>query len=251
MENKDQALALHEISTIKAKNLPLADRVVVIPIGSNEQHGPHLPTGTDTIILEAVVKGVRHRFSPMDPFLFIPIMPFGESPEHMDFCGTISLKAATLLSVMEDIVSSLHAHGANKFVFLNSHGGNTSLLGAIAHELRYSKKVEISCLNFWSEEILSYSQIAEIIPGLDYPEIHAASVETSILLYLNPDFVGDIPEKFQPKAPYPAIPTGWSTADLSDNGIIGDPRNSSSERGKQLYQLFVDRIVAILLEIAR
>jgi len=251
MQKNDPALALQDISSPMAKSLPLSSRVAVFPIGSNEQHGPHLPTGTDTIILEAVVRGVRQRLTPQDPFLFLPPMPYGKSPEHMDFAGTISFKATTLLAVLDDVVSSLHVHGVRKIVFLNSHGGNSSLLNAVAHDFRYAYKVSAYCLNMWSEDFLSAGEIEAIIPGLSYPEIHAASVETSMLLHLTPELVGPIPQEFMPKAPYPAIPSGWSTTDLSDNGVIGDPRESSAESGKRLYELLVEKTVAKLIEIAR
>ncbi|MHB8194312.1 MAG: creatininase family protein [Bellilinea sp.] len=243
MDKNETALSLQEISTLTAKDLPFSSRIAIFPIGSNEQHGPHLPMGTDSIILDAVVRGVRQRLSPKDPFIFLPLMPYGKSPEHMDFSGTISFKATTLLAVLEDIVSSLHKHGVKRIVFLNSHGGNNSLLDAVAYDLRYEYKVLVHCLNIWSDEIISPEAIETIIPGLDYPEVHAASIETSLLMYLNPELVGPIPQEFNPKTQFPSIPTGWATTDLSYDGVIGDPRKSSSQRGKLLYELLVEKTI--------
>lgn len=251
MDKNEAALSLQEISTLTAKDLPLSSRIAIFPIGSNEQHGPHLPTGTDSIILEAVVRGVRQQLSPKDPFIFLPLMPYGKSPEHMDFSGTISFKAATLMAVLDDVVSSLHAHGVKKIVFLNSHGGNNHLLGALAFDFRYTYQVSAYCLNIWSHDFFTDKEMEEIVPGLTYPEVHAASTETSMLLYLCPELVGSIPREWNPKAEFPTISTGWATSDLSHDGIIGDPRQSSAERGKKLYEILVEKTVQKLLAIAQ
>lgn len=251
MTKIESALALQEISTQTAAELPLSSRVAVFPIGSNEQHGPHLPTGTDTIIVDALVHGLRRRLTERDPFLFLPLMPYGKSPEHMDFAGTISLKSATLMAVLEDVVSSLHAHGVEKIVFLNSHGGNNHLLGALAFDFRYQYQMHAYCLNIWSDDFFHADEIEAVIPSLAYPEVHAASIETSMLLYLCQELVGPIPQEFKPKSPFPEISTGWATSDLSHDGVIGDPRQSTPERGRRLYELLVEKTIVKLRAIAQ
>lgn len=251
MKSHESALSLQEISTLTARELPLSDRVAVFPIGSNEQHGPHLPTGTDTIIIDAVVRGVRQRLTAQDPFIFLPLMPYGKSPEHMDFSGTISFKASTLMAVLDDVVSSLHAHGVKKIVFLNSHGGNNHLLGALSFDFRYAYQVSTYCLNIWSQDFITGQELDQIFPGLTYPEVHAASTETSLLLFLCPELVGPIPQDWKPKTEFPAISTGWATSDLSFDGIIGDPRQTSPERGKVLYELLVEKTISNLRAISQ
>lgn len=251
MKKHESALSLQEISTLTAGKLPLSGRVAVFPIGSNEQHGPHLPTGTDTIIIDAVVRGVRQHLTAQDPFIFLPLMPYGKSPEHMDFAGTISFKASTLMAVLDDVVSSLHAHGVKKIVFLNSHGGNNHLLGALSFDFRQAYQVSTYCLNIWSQDFITGQELDQLFPGLTYPEVHAASTETSLLQYLCPELVGPVPQEWNPKAEFPTISTGWATSDLSFDGIIGDPRQSSPERGKQLYELLVERTIRYLIAISQ
>lgn len=229
MHKSNFALNLQEITTQEAKELPMGRRVAVFPIGSNEQYGPHLPLGTDTFILKSVLAGVRERLTQDNRFIFLPIMPYGKSPEHMEFEGTISLKATTLIALLDDIVSSLQKHGVKKIVFLNSHGGNSSLLEALTYDFRYTYNVFVYCLNLWSDNFFSAKEISEIFPKLNYPEIHAASVETSLLMYLKPELVAIIPNEFKPKIPSSYITFGWATQDLSGNGIIGDPRASSAD----------------------
>ncbi len=251
MTKNNPALSLQEISSTFAKELPLREKTVVFPIGSNEQHGPHLPMGTDTIILDAVVEGVRKQFSADDPIVFAPSIPLGKSPEHLEFCGTISLRATTLIAIFEDIVNSMQKHGVKKIVFLNSHGGNTALLASLAFDLRYTYKMGIYSLNFWNNDLVNADAIEQVFPHLSYPEIHAASIETSLMLYLRPELVGEIPQDFKPKKPFPDIAFGWAAQDLSENGVIGDPRQSNAEHGEKLFQLLVEGATTKLKAIAQ
>jgi creatinine amidohydrolase len=251
MTKNNAALSLQEISSTFAKELPLREKTVVFPIGSNEQHGPHLPMGTDTIILDAVVNGIRKRLSSSDPIVFAPAIPLGKSPEHLEFCGTISLRATTLIAIFEDIVSSMQKHGVKKIIFLNSHGGNTALLASLAFDLRYTYKMDIYSLNFWNNDLISADAMQQVFPHLSYPEIHAASMETSLMLYLRPELVGEIPQDFKPKMPFPDIAFGWATQDFSENGVIGDPRQSSTDHGEKLFQLLVEGATAKLKVIAQ
>ncbi len=251
MSKKRLAPSLQEISTLSASELPLKSKTVVFPIGSNEQHGPHLPMGTDTYILNAIVEGVRRELEPEDPFVFLPSMPYGKSPEHMDFTGTASLKATTLIAILDDIVGSMQKHGVKKIVILNSHGGNTDLINSLAYDLHYNYGVGIFCLSLWSSDFMGSDEIKQVIKEVTYPDVHAASIETSMLLYLKPELVGAIPKNVLPKAPFPTISTGWATKDLSDNGIIGDLRESDKKNGEILYHLLIEKAVLKLREIAK
>jgi len=248
--NVQGAISLQNITTQKASDLPLSSKIVVFPIGSNEQHGPHLPTGTDTLILNAVVNGVKERLSPESPFVFLPSLPYGKSPEHLDFPGTVSFRAQTLMFIMEDVVSSLKTHGVKRFVFLNSHGGNTSLINSLAFDLHYTHKMEIYCLNLWSSDFMDSTEIQQVVPNIKYPDVHAASIETSLLLYLHPDLVGNFSRNFIPDVEFPKISTGWATKDFSAGGVIGDLVDSSVENGEKLYNLLIDKAIMKLNTIA-
>ena len=94
------------------------------------------------------------------------------------------------------------------------------------------------------------AEIQELVPNILYPDVHAASIETSLLLYLHPELVGDIPWNFLPDATFPEISMGWATKDLSNNGVIGDLRDSSIECGEKLYKLLVEKAVQKLNTIA-
>ena len=98
----EKALALHELTTAQVSNMEPSEWLVVWPIASLEQHGPHLPLGTDAIILGEVVRRVRRRLRAGSRVLFLPMLHFGKSPEHLGFPGTISLSASTLLGVVDE-----------------------------------------------------------------------------------------------------------------------------------------------------
>lgn len=94
------------------------------------------------------------------------------------------------------------------------------------------------------------AEIQELVPNIMYPDVHAASIETSLLLYLHPELVGNIPWNFLPSVAFPEISTGWATKELSNTGVIGDLRDSKAEIGEKLYKLLVEKAVQKLNIIA-
>ena len=149
----------------------------IVPVGSIEQHGHHLPLGTDWIIADANAKALAKELNAF----VLPAMPFGNSREHMAFPGTITLRPSTLAAVLEDIVESLRHHGINKIVLLSSHGGNW-ILKPTARELNF-KYPDISIV--WASGVVPERG--------DKPplECHAGKGETSAILHLRPELVKD------------------------------------------------------------
>lgn len=246
----NRVISLQEISTTQAASLDLPNRLAILPIGSNEQHGPHLPTGTDSLIMEHVVAGVREALGRDFPAFFMPLIPYGKSPEHLDFIGTINLRATTLIAVLQDVVSSLALHGIKKLVFLNSHGGNSDLLSSIAFDLRQEYQVEVYTLNLWGNDFFGPGVVESFFPGLQYPDVHAASIETSMLLYLTPERVAEVPVAETHCEPFPDVTSGWATRDLSNNGVIGDLSGASADAGEKVYRYTVETVAGWLKRIA-
>ena len=111
--------------------------IAVQPVASVEQHGPHLPLGTDSMIVSAFAERLRQRFQEEGfPGLFLPLMPYGKSNEHINYPGTITYSAQTFISVLMDIGRSCARAGFKKMVFLNGHGGNHEVLDVVCRELR-------------------------------------------------------------------------------------------------------------------
>lgn len=191
----------------------------VISFGSIEQHGYHLPLGTDWIIAQETARRLAEE---LDAYL-LPTMPFGCSREHMGFPGTITLKPATLASVLEDIVESLMEHGIKKIVVVNSHGGNW-VLKPIVRELNY-KYPDLSIL--WADGPLPHK--AEPVPE----DIHSGREETSTMMYLRPDLIREINQEFDS----PGI-VGQEFNDYigfektTKTGAWGKPSEASDELGR-------------------
>ena len=124
-----------ELTSPRLKKILEANPVVIIPTGSHEQHGPHLPFATDAIIAQTFAEHAAARLKGRCPVLVTPLLGYGSSTEHMDFAGTISLRPETLYMILTDIVDSLAHAGVHKILIMNGHGGNQHTIGSILHPL--------------------------------------------------------------------------------------------------------------------
>ena len=235
-----------------------ADSVVVLPTGSIEHHGAHLPLATDALIAEAVAEAavLAGRERGLDLWL-LPTLTYTKSDEHAWAPGTIWVSAGTLWSTLLDLGRSVAATPARRLVFLNGHGGNTALLGVANRELRIR------------HGLATFSVPAAYVPagsGRDgEPDeqgmnIHAGFGETSLVMHLRPDLVqASLGERNVPEHlaglehigfnGYP-VSFGWTSDDFGPSGVIGDPTGASAERGAEFFAESVRRAVAALGEIA-
>src|ERR671915_92545 len=134
MSATGRSLFLAELTWPEAKEAFAAAEVVLIPLGSNEQHGPGMTLATDIALATAVAGRVAERLRPRA--IVAPSLPFGLSPHHMRFPGTITLQPATFGAVLLETMRSLQQHGAKRFFLLNGHGGNQAILSVIATQAR-------------------------------------------------------------------------------------------------------------------
>ncbi|MCI8478076.1 MAG: creatininase family protein [Oscillospiraceae bacterium] len=236
------------------------DHIAIQPVASVEQHGPHLPLGTDSMIVNAFAARLRERFQAGYPGLFLPLMPYGKSNEHLRFPGTITYSAQTFLSVLMDIGRSCARAGFQKLVFLNGHGGNHSLLDVAVRELRIETGMQVFALHPLIT-ILPESP-ADIGCPLTPEEarlgIHAGRIETAVILRAHPELV----RQDQMGRDYPAcfdgcrqldfsgrVSYGWMTQDVSRSGTIGDPCGATAEEGERWLSSVTDLLYQALLEI--
>jgi creatinine amidohydrolase len=228
------------------------DSVVVLPVGSIEHHGAHLPLTTDELVASAVAEAAvsQARADGLDVWL-LPTLTYTKSDEHAWAPGTMWISAETLWATLLDLGRSLAATPARRLVFLNGHGGNTALLAVVNRELRRR------------HGLLTFSAPAAFVPaGPDEHgmNIHAGFGETSLVMHLRPDLVDlslgerNVPEhlaglQYVGFNGYP-VSFGWTSDDFGPSGVIGDPAGASAEHGAEFFAESVRRAVGALGEIA-
>jgi creatinine amidohydrolase len=199
---------------------------VLVPLGSTEQHGPHLPLDTDTTIATAVAQAVAVRLQG-NSVLVAPAVAYGASGEHQDFPGTMSIGTEALELLLVELVRSL-SHWAGRIVIVNGHGGNLRALAAAVARLRHEGHAVA-----WAPCTTA---------GAD---AHAGHAETSLMLHLAPHLV-DLalaePGNLAPLAELLPTLTAEGVAAVSPSGVLGDPTTASAEEGRRLFEQMTDDV---------
>ncbi len=247
-----------ELTTLDVANGAMADTIAVLPVAAVEQHGPHLPLGTDAFIMEGYLARVHGRLPPELPAVFLPLQHCGCSVEHRDFAGTLSLSARAALASWSELGEAVARAGCRKLVVVNSHGGNSALIDILAHELRAScgLLVVMAAWQRFGAPAGLFAE-AELRHG-----IHGGAVETSLMLAFRPDLVRrEKCEDFVPRSVAmerdftwlrAGRPTGfgWMAQDLSAAGAMGNARAASAEKGWSCADHGAAAFVALLQEVA-
>jgi len=205
---------------------------VLIPVGSIEQHGPHLPLDTDSVIASAVAQGAVARLSrthaDAGPFVLAPTLSYGASGEHQAFPGTSSVGSEALRLVVVELVRSMRTW-ASRVILVNGHGGNAAAL-ASAVALLQSEGHAVSCLNCATEAV----------------DLHAGFTETSLLLHLDPARVRlEAAEPGNTASLASLLPTMISSGvvAVSPNGVLGDPSGANAAEGRRVLLAMVGDVV--------
>ena len=233
--------------------------VIVVPVGSTELEGTHLPLGVDAIMAD----GVAAKLVGEPGVLIGPTLPIGYSKWFNPFPGTISLEHDTLTRVFLEYCTCLINHGIKRIVFLNSHRGNNSCIEATARTLIMEKKVRIGMLNIWklANDLTAGSGLIK-----EGKFKHAGEIMTSVIMALRPEAV--VTAKIMPdsvKSPegsafdvknslgetsfQGSIQTVYQDIrDVTDTGIMGDPTAASAEKGETVLKLITDYVRSFLQE---
>lgn len=208
-----------------------AGQLLVCPLGSFEQHGPHLPLDTDTRIAQAVAETTLADFSPQDVVLG-PTFSVGASGEHQDFAGTLSLGTEALTAMLIEFVRS--ADIFRGVLFVNGHGGNFDAMHKAQSVLKHEGRHAI----FWS-------------PKVEHADLHAGEFETSLLLAIAPelvhlDRVENGADELSAADKATLLEKGVSA--VSPNGILGDPRKASAENGAHYFQTLCKQLHTVITE---
>ncbi len=247
-----------------------AKDVILIPMASLEQHGPHLPLYTDTI----TAVEISRRVSELIGVLHTPPIWMGYSPQHMHGPGmgrgTITVRSSTLLAVMYDVARSLIHHGFNRLIFINGHGSNVKVVDPILRKLRYETGAMISFVKPYMERYTGILKGLMENPPEETPGWHASELETSQDLAWNeklvrmeraehtkahiPDF---LPRTFAKKDGMPDVEYDGFTYfnfpmdhhEFIESGTIGNPLRATKEKGEEAFRRLSEHVARGVMEL--
>lgn len=232
--------------------------VAVVPVGSVEQHGDHLPVATDTILAEAVATHGAERVADDVPILVTPPVWTGNSPHHMSFGGTISVGVHGLLDLLERVAGSVLANGFDALLFLNGHGGNRATVGDTTSTIGDAHPdAQVLGVTYFR---LAASFIDDVRESTSGGMAHAGEFETSLVLHLDPDLVDEDAMDAEPMdEPYERaagdmfdegpLSVYRSFAEYSASGAVGEPHLASAEKGERIFESLGDELESLLREV--
>ena len=213
--------------------------VVLIPTGSLEQHGPHLPLFTDSLLAAAVAEAVEKRLS--DKVLLTPTLWLGASGHHLPFAGTLSASFEAYTGALASVVESLIPHGFTKFYVLNAHGGNTEPNGLALRAL----KAKYPNLTFGHSGYFSLmaESAKEVFEGPLREMRHACEAEASLIMHLHPSLVRKEKLRDDGLKPDPPVQGVIHHFDeMTEEGSFGYATLATPEKGKRFFDLAVEAV---------
>jgi creatinine amidohydrolase len=226
------------LNAAELNELARRDAVVIVPVASTEQHGPHLPTSVDVMLAGNVALRAARRAKDT-PVIVTPVVWTGLAEHHMSLGGTVSLDYPEFFCVIRGICRSLTRQGFHRILLLNGHGGNIAALTVAVNELARELKAPIATACYWQLAEAAFGQILERQKNVR----HACEAETSMMLALAPDLVdmsraadvvGPTSREIAQVTGTSAVHRWQSFAARTSHGVIGDPRAASAEKGERL-----------------
>ncbi len=216
--------------------------IAVLPLAATEQHGPHLPLGTDVMIAQAYLARVRELLSDAKPATFLPLQPVGISTEHIDLPGTLTLPTEVALKTWFALGESVARAGLKKLIIVSSHGGNSAGMSLVAQDLRAQHGLLVVTTT-WSR--LSRAEGLFSSEELQHG-IHGGAAETSIMLARHDRHVRKaaiansrsaaiaVAKNHRWLSTQRPAPFAWQAQDLHPSGAVGDATQASAEKGEHL-----------------
>lgn len=251
-----------DLTTQDAASLP-ADTVAILPVAAVEQHGPHLPLGTDAYINRGMISRFLELLPGSVPAIILPEQTVGASAEHLDFAGSLALSPARLIDTWTDIIACAARAGVRRFLIFNSHGGQSGFLAHAALDLRVRLGVFVAYAAWFD---------AGYPEGMFTPDeiaygMHGGAIETSLMLHLRPDLVRQsniadfqpITQELEAKArQFSANPGngrmggfGWKAQDLQTAGVTGNAAKATREHGRILLDHVAMRLVELVSDLGK
>jgi len=233
--------------------------VAILPMAAIEQHGPHLPVSTDAVICQGILdQAVAESLGPSGPVIIMPLQAVGDSLEHTDFPGTLSLPSDLLGETVYRLGVCAHRAGIRKLLIFNSHGGQPQVIDIAALRLREELGMFVAKAHSFGfgvpDGLFTEDELAH--------GFHGGAVETSMMLHLAPDLVRrDKAGNFRsageamarenrhlgPEGPHAGF--AWMARDLNASGAIGDASAADAEKGRQTVDHAADILRGVILEV--
>ena len=255
-----------DLTTREFAQLDPVRTIAILPVAATEQHGPHLPLSVDTVLADGVVAATLSHLPDDLSVLFLPTQAVGLSPEHMQFPGTLTLKAETVIQLWTQLGESVARAGINKLVLLNSHGGQVGVMDIVARDLRARLGMLVYSVNWFNLPLLDL-QGKDINAQFSNEEhrfgIHAGEIETSMMLALNPERVQmaqaqnfhstskDRAENFSILGNGKSAKLGWQMQDYNPAGAVGNAAAATAEKGQAVVDAAGRSLAKLLVEIGQ
>lgn len=232
--------------------------VAVLPVGAVEQHGPHLPLGTDAVIAEGLARAALERLEGDVTALLLPTQAIGESCEHEGFAGTLGQRVETLLAAWCEIGAGLARNGIFKLAIVNGHGGQAQIVDLAAKRLRVRHAMVAVRANY-----LAWPLPAGLVDEHEQSHgHHGGLVETALMLALKPEQV-----RLEALRNFPSAATGlarharrfgrdgrlgfaWRAGDLNPQGVVGNAAAATAEIGRALLECHARRLAELIADAA-
>jgi creatinine amidohydrolase len=237
----------------------LANYIAVLPLGATEQHGPHLPVGTDSFIANGMIDAVMARLPGASNVVVLPALEISNSVEHTNAPGTLSIGRELTLQVVLETARGIARAGLRKMVIINAHGGNVGVMVDASHAIRAELGMLCIATN-WMRLGLPDGVIAPDAKALD---IHGGKLETALMLALEPSSVdmhqaqefaslqGQLADRFDVLRAYGPTGFGWMGNDLNPAGVVGDASGAEADEGRAIVDHQARQMVKLLDEVAR
>jgi creatinine amidohydrolase len=219
------------------------ESLVLVPVGSTEQHGPHLPEGTDHMIAEALAREAADQSG----YLCTPTITVGVSSHHRQFHGTMWADAAAFRAYVESLTRNLTEHGIDRVIYVNAHGGNVAHLREVGRQLR-DDRAAYAIEWMWNESI---RELVDDLFAVNGP--HGGPKETAMIMHLAPELVetdrlddardGGLVDWDADTVRQFGARTFYDSIDNTENGVLGDQTDATPEKGKQLFEAATDQLL--------
>lgn len=241
-----QDLTAEELRAKAAK-----DTIIVLPVASIEQHGPHLPVGVDTILCSGVCKAAAERATDVE-VVVAPTLWCGMAEHHMAFGGTFTFDIPTYRAVLLAFLKSIERHGFHRVLIVNGHGGNIAALTAFLPDFARETRLHVEATTYF---LLAQDALGPLLEDQQGVQ-HACEVETSMMMVLAPGSVRDarLGEAFGARGGLPGRATvsrHRSFRDMTETGVVGDARRATTQKGQACLDACAEALAGLLREMGK